>query len=61
MWICSRNRAIDLAQEAEELLMTMARLAFCDHISINQVEGRKQSRRTVPLIVVTLAFGNAGA
>jgi hypothetical protein len=41
--------------------MTMARQAFGDDVSVDQVKCCEQRRRTVPLIVVGLTFGDAGA
>ena len=43
---------IDLAEEANELLMPMARHALANHLAIEHAESRKQGGRAVTLVVV---------
>jgi len=39
--------ALDVTQESEELLMSMARLALREHLAIGDIEGCKERRRAV--------------
>ncbi len=41
--------------------MTMTRPAFGDHLSIDDVQRGKQRCRSVPFVIVSLPFRDAGA
>ena len=47
-----RSLDIDLFEEANELLVPMARHAFADHLAIQHAQGREQGRRAVALVVM---------
>jgi len=47
-----RHGLVDLAQEGQELLMTVARLARSQHRAVEHVQRREQRGRTVALVVV---------
>jgi hypothetical protein len=51
--------ALDGVQEADELLMPMTLHIAADHRSVEDVHGREQGRRTVPLVVVGHGSGAA--
>lgn len=47
-----RHGLVDLAQERQEFLMPMTRLATREHGAVEHVQGREQRGRTVALVVV---------
>ena len=47
-----RDTRLDVAQEAQELLVTRPRLALGDHAAVGHVESRRQRRRATPEVVV---------
>src|SRR3990167_6857225 len=49
---CGRGLDVDLLEEADELLMPMARHALANHLAVEHAEGRKQGGRAVALVVV---------
>lgn len=51
-----RNLRVDVAQKAQELLVSMARLALGDDAAIGHIERRKQGGGAVPIVVVGDAF-----
>jgi hypothetical protein len=51
---------LDVPQEGEELLLTMARLARSKNRAIEHVECREQGCGAVPFVVVSDAFGEHG-
>ena len=57
----ARHTAIDLTQESEELLMTVARFTACDDFPGGDIESREQSGRAVPFVVMGDAFDVAKA
>ena len=50
------NRLIDMLEESQELLMTMPLMATPDYFACLGVQGGEQGCRTVPCVVVCLAF-----
>ena len=54
-----RGLDVDLVEEADELLMPMARHAFADHLAVEHVEGRKQCGRTIAFVVVCHGLATA--
>src|SRR5438876_402316 len=48
---------IDLAQELEELLMSMATVTTPDHFASGHVQSREQRGGTVPDVVMSPSFG----
>src|SRR3954447_24359871 len=50
-----RNIRIDVVEEAQELLMAMAPVALADGDSARYIQGRKQRRHTMPLVIVRLS------
>jgi hypothetical protein len=44
--------ALDVTQESEELLVSMARLTLREHLAIGDIERRKEGGRTVTVVVV---------
>src|SRR5947209_9286400 len=50
-----RNIGIDVVEEAQELLMAMAPVAVADGDSARYIQGRKQRRHTMPLVIVRLS------
>ena len=48
----SRNRALDAVEEADELLMAVARHVLPDHRPVQHIERGKQRRRAVPFVIV---------
>ena len=51
-----RDICLDVTQEGEELLVTMAGFALGDDRAVEHVEGSEQGGRAVPLVVVSDAF-----
>ena len=51
-----RHIGLDVTQEGEKLLMTMARFALGDHRAVEHVESSEQGGRTVAAVVVGHAF-----
>jgi hypothetical protein len=47
-----RGFAVDLVEEADELLMPVAAHALADDLAVEQVERGEQRRRAVPLAIV---------
>src|SRR5262245_50346070 len=47
-----RHGGIDALQEAQELLVAMARPALREDLSVGDVECREEGRRAVPFIIV---------
>lgn len=47
-----RGLDLDLLEEADEFLMSMARHAFANHLAVEHAQGRKQGGRAVALVVV---------
>jgi len=54
-----RRGAVDVAQELQELLVAVALEAAADHLAGGDVEGGKQGRGAVPLVVVGHGAGAA--
>src|SRR3954466_6744599 len=50
-----RKIGIDVVEEAQELLMTMAPVAMADGDSARYIPGRKQERHPMPLVIVRLS------
>jgi hypothetical protein len=50
------NIGLDVAQEAQKLLMPMPRFALCEDLAIGHIEGCEQRRGAVPDVVVGNAF-----
>ena len=48
-----RYRRIDVAQETQELLMTMTRLILREHATVGDIESCKQCGRAVSIVVVS--------
>ena len=46
----------ELIEKLDELFATMARQAVANHLAVEDVEGGKQRRSPVPLVVVRLAL-----
>ena len=57
----SGHAAVEVTQEREELLMTMARLTLGDDLAGSHFESGKQGCGAVPVIVVGYAFDVAQA
>src|SRR5208282_3794623 len=55
-----RHLLFQLIQEANKLLAAMARQATADDFSVENIEGCKQCRGSVPLVIVCLAFRQSG-
>ena len=55
---CERRRhlPLEMIEKADKLLMPVARFALGDNRTIEYVEGRKQGRGTVPLVIVGYSF-----
>ena len=49
---CRRHVGLDMLEEAQKLLMTMARATLREDLAIGDVEGGKQGRRTVSDVIV---------
>src|SRR5215203_1703897 len=56
-----RGLAVDLIEEADELLVPVSAHALADHPPIQHVEGGEQGRRAVALIVVRYRLGAPGS
>ncbi len=54
------NGAIQFVQEAQKLLMSVPRGAVANHSPIQDIQSGKESARAVALVIVCLAFRNAG-
>jgi len=52
----SRDVGFDAAQESQEFLMSVTRLALSEHYAVEYIEGRKQHRGAVALVVVSNAL-----
>src|SRR3954452_16342460 len=50
-----RKIRIDVVEEAQELLMAMAPVAMADGDSARYIQGRKQRRHTIPLVIMRLS------
>src|SRR3954465_7310337 len=50
-----RKIRIDVVEEAQELLMAMAPVTVADGDSARYIQGRKQRRHTMPLVIVRLS------
>jgi hypothetical protein len=51
-----RDSPVDAAQEPKKLLMPMAGLSLGNHVAVDQVQCREQSRGPVPFVIVRLPF-----
>ena len=55
------NGLIDSIQEAQKLLVTMARLALSDYGSFQHAQRGEQRCGSMPRVVVRLSLGQTGA
>src|SRR5215467_2219134 len=53
----SRDLGLDLAQEGQELLMPMTRLAVGEYVAAEDIERREQRGRAMALVVVRDSLG----